>query len=546
MATATPGTGLLLGVLALALTLLACGRGVEAPSVMYAEPAAGQPPQTGAPEPAREVIVEKEVVREVPVEVMKEVPKELRPYATPAPALPAAAKGAVGVASKIQASMVAQERIIVHTGDMSLVVGDIAAAIDQVAGLAAKHRGWVVSTNRASRHSGQASIRIPAASLLQVLRELEDLAIDVKSRSLTSQDVTDEFVDTQSRLKSLRASEQVHLDMLSNARNVEEALMVQDRISAIQSDIEALQGRINYLSEIAAFSLVNVQLELATALMPVDAGPDTAFKVAQNAQFRANFTPPAGIDDFQFIWDFGDGSQQEGGRTAPVASQQGERITAPVTHQYETEGEYIAEITLKGTGGAGLVEGSDTILVTVTQVPTIEVFAGESMTVEEDQELNLRATFTRPEELWDYQYKWDFGDGTPTETGNPPEGSTIVNTSHQFADFRPRPYTVTFTMSAMSDAGKVISSGGFDVRITESRGFIIGGWSAGDTGKTAVRTLSVVVQALATFVIWLAVFSPVLLLLAAVVIGLVFLRRRFGMRSRPLQDPQPPEDHSST
>ncbi len=494
---------------------------------MSPDSAAWLPAPTSMPAAAREVIVEKEVVREVPVEVMKEV------------ALTEPDSSGPGVASKIQPSMLTRERIIVHTGDMSLVVEDIASAIDQVAALAAKHRGWVVGSNRASRHSGQVSIRIPASSLLQVLRELEDLAIDVKSRSLTSQDVTDEFVDTQSRLKSLRASEQVHLDMLSNVRNVEEALMVQDRISAIQSDIEALQGRINYLSEIAAFSLVNVQLELATALMPVDAGPDTAFKVAQNAQFRANFTPPAGIDDFQCFWDFGDGSEQEGGGTAPVASQQGERITAPVTHRYETEGEYIAEIILKGSGDAGLVEGSDTVLVTVTQVPTIDVFAGESLTVEEDQELDLRATFTRPEELWDYQYKWDFGDGTPTETGNPPEGSTIVNTVHQFADFRPRPYTVTFTMIAMSDAGKVTASGGFDVRVTESRGFIIGGWSLGDTGKTAVRTLSVVVQALATLVIWLAVFSPVLVLIAAVVAGLTYLRRRFTGHNRASRNPEP-------
>ena len=498
---------------------------------MVAESAADRSARAAAP---REVVVEKEVVREVPVEVLKEV----------APTQPES--GSAGVASKMQASMVAQERIIVHTADISLVVDDVAASIDRITALAAKHKGWVVSSNRASRHSGQVSIRVPAPSLQQALQELEDVSIDVKRRSLTSQDVTDEFVDTQSRLKSLRASEQVHLDMLSNARNVEEALMVQDRISAIQSDIEALQGRINYLSEIAAFSLVNVELELATALIPVDAGPDPAFKVAQSAQFRANFTPSAGVDTFNFIWDFGDGSQQQGDRTAPVASEQGERITAPVTHRYETEGEYIAEITLKGSGDAGLVEGSDTILVTVTQVPTIEVFAGESMTVEEDQELGLRATFTRPEELWDYQYKWDFGDGTPTETGTPPEGSTIVQTVHQFADFRPRPYPVTFTVSAMSEAGKVTASGAFDVRVTESRGFIIGGWSAGDTGKTAVRTLSVVVQALATFVIWLAVFSPILLLVAAVVVGLIFLRRRFGSQSRPSQDSQLAENPPST
>ena len=555
-------TVLCLCVLVLAVALISCGgsaeeaasegemrepMGLDAPSLGFPQLMAGPDGPAGEAEVPREVVVEKEVVKEV------EVVQEMKPASgmpAPTPSMDATnssldkavadlvreavdGPGGPGLASKIQPSMVAQDRIIVHTGHVTLVVDDVAQAVDRVTTLAVSRGGWVVGSDRSSRHSGSVSIRVPAQSLQDVLDDLESLAIEVESLALTSQDVTDEFVDTQSRLASLRVTEQVHLEMLSRAQDVEEALMVQDRISGIQMRIEEMQGRINYLSQVAAFSLVNVNLKLSTSAMPVDAGDNTAFRIGQPARFQANFRPPPGIDEFTYTWDFGDGSTASRTQTAPVVGSEGERVTASVNHVYGLEGDYIAEVKIAGTGDAGLGEGSDTVIVTVTEVPTIEVFAGENLVAEEGDELALRATFTRPAELWDYEYRWDFGDGTPTEIGIPDEGATRVGTVHSFTDYRPDPYEVTFTLSAMSEAGKVSASASFYVVVTESRGLIIGGWSAGETGKTAIRSLSVVLQVLATLAIWLAVFSPVWLLITAVVFGIIYLRRR--LRSRNAQ-----------
>ena len=494
------------------------------------------------PQAAREVVVEKEMAKAVPMEVPVEVVKEVevvREVEAPAQTITESREtsatssdsGGPGAASKIQPSVAAQDRIIVHTGHVALVVDDVAAAVDQISALAVSRGGWVVGSDRSSRHSGAISVRVPAESLQQVLDELEELAIEVESLALTSQDVTDEFVDTSSRLASLRVTEQVHLEMLSKAQDVEEALMVQDRLSDIRMRIEEMQGRINYLSQVAAFSLVNVNLKLSTVAMPVDAGDDTAFRVGQPARFKANFTPPEGIDEFTYTWDFGDGNTATGRQTAPVVGAPRKRVTASVSHVYEVEGDYIAEIKILGQGDAGLAEGSDTVIVTITEVPAIEVFAGENLVAEEGDDVNMRATFTRPAELWDYEYRWDFGDGTPTEIGVPEEGATRVGTVHSFSDYRPDPYEVTFTMSAMSEAGKVSTTASFYIFVNESRGFIIGGWSAGETGKTAVRALSVALQVLGTIVIWLAVFSPIWLLIAAAVFGIIYLLRRLRGRN---------------
>ena len=77
----------------------------------------------------------------------------------------------------------------------------------------------------------------------------DDLAIEVVSQELTSEDVTDEYVDSQSRLASLRVTERRLLSFMEQAITVEDALLLQQEVSKLQLSIEELQGRINYLQE---------------------------------------------------------------------------------------------------------------------------------------------------------------------------------------------------------------------------------------------------------------------------------------------------------
>ena len=106
----------------------------------------------------------------------------------------------------VQLASFVQNRIIVHTGRMSLVVNDVADALSQITDVSTDLGGWVVGSNRVSQHSGSIAIRVPAGSLQDAFNMIEELALEVESREITSQDVTDEFVDIESRLVSLRAT----------------------------------------------------------------------------------------------------------------------------------------------------------------------------------------------------------------------------------------------------------------------------------------------------------------------------------------------------
>ena len=439
-----------------------------------------------------------------------------KPQATPAPQamMMEEAEGSAdsdGGSGSPRLSPLTQSRIIVHTARMSLIVDDVAGTVDRIADIAASLGGWLVSSDRVSRHTGAVAIRVPAESLDRAFDMIEATARETTSRAVTSEDVTDQYVDTQSRLSSLRATEARLLGFLDQAQNVEEALEVQSELSSIQLDIEAMQGRLNYFEQVSAFSLIDVSLTVAPFEMTVNVGPDEAFRVGQPARFRATFTPPDGIDEFSFEWDFGDGSSIAGHTTAPTPN--GQRVTATVSHVYPDgdDSPYIVTVELTGRGEGGIAEGTDSLLATVTEVPSIEVFAGESRTVEEGDEVTYTASFTAPGELWDYEYQWDFGDGSPTVTGEIDEG-TRIEVMHAYRDYRPFPYTVELTVSAMSDAGRISASGAFDVSVTESEGFLIGGWEVESTFKDAVRALSAVGVALSYILIWVVVFIPLIVL----------------------------------
>ena len=501
------------------------------------------------------VVVEKEVIREVPVEVVveREVIKEVEvPGETVvvekvvsqqvlkaiAVAGPAGAAGPAvaawdttsGQPEGQQADLVAQRRIIVRTVDMALEVPDVAGSVDAIGDMAEELGGWVVSSDRSRKHRGAISVRVLAKELDQAVERLRGMASEVNFEVSTSRDVTDEFVDTTARLTNLNATEAALISLLERAGDVDDLLKVQQELTRVQEEMERLHGRIKFLEQTSAYSLINVSLELAPMDMAVDPGPPKTFSVGQVARFRASFRPPAGIDEFQFTWDFGDGSEPVSGRRTAPALEEGTRFTATVNHVYsdDRDSPFIAEVEVTGTGDAGVAKGIRTVVVTVTEVPAIEVFAGENKDVEEGEAVEFSGSFTRPEGLRDLSYEWDFGDGTLPATGSLAAGVTNAVASHEYADHRPFPYTATLTIRAQSDAGEVDTSSFIQVYVQQDEAWVIAGWSVADQGKAAVRSLSAVGLGAGTFLVWMVIFSPVWVVVLAVVI---VARRRMRRRS---------------
>jgi len=156
------------------------------------------------------------------------------------------------------------ERMIVRNGDMSLVVEDVTQAMEAISQLAGGLNGYVVSSSvhgEEEEMRGWISIRVPDESFEPALAEIRELAVRVESESTNSQDVTEEYIDLEARLKNAEATEQEFLVLLDKAEDVEDILRIYESLSRIRQEIEQIKGRMQYLERTSSMSLISVYLE---------------------------------------------------------------------------------------------------------------------------------------------------------------------------------------------------------------------------------------------------------------------------------------------
>ncbi len=423
-------------------------------------------------------------------------------------------------------------RIIIRTADLDVTVDDVTQTMDDISNITNAAGGWVVTSSQPRNYSGNISIRVPADRFDDVIDQLSDLAVKVKSISTRSEDFTEEFTDVTARAQTLDDTLERLRVLYDRAFTVEDAITIQKEITDVQSDLESLEARLNFLSQSSAFSFISVSLESVPVELDIDAGDDIAAAVGHAVTYRAKFTPPEGIEDFRITWNFGDGSREETtDRVAPTGNGD-EVISSPVIHYFnrDEDSPFIVTVELNGSGDAGIAEGEDTLVTTVSRLPVVEVFAGENQTVESGSKVDLAASFTRPEGVSDISYSWNFGDGSaPTEgdIGLGEDGGQ-VNTTHTYQNFRPNPYVVILTVTGQTEVGEVEATGELLVFVRETIGVAASELDAGNTVRDASRTLQSVGVFIAKVGLWLAILSPAWLIVGAVLF--VLIRRRNAIR----------------
>lgn len=191
-------------------------------------------------------------------------PRPDMPTPTPAPRPPGADQSSPSVPGT--------ERMIVRNGNMSLVVQDVIRARDGIAQIATQLGGYVVSSSLFGQEqelAGSIAIRVPDDKFDQTLSEIRKLAVRVNSESTSSTDVTEEYVDLQSRLKNAEATEQQYLTLLDRAQDVDDILSIYERLSQVRQDIEQLKGRIQYLETVSSMSLISIDLRPVASTKPL-------------------------------------------------------------------------------------------------------------------------------------------------------------------------------------------------------------------------------------------------------------------------------------
>ncbi len=230
----------------------------------------------------------------------------------------------------------ATERMIVRTGNMSLVVEDVASAIDQITSMAEGFEGYVVSSSmwkEGERLVGHISIRVPAEHFDAAMGTLRELAVDVISETSSSKDVTEEYVDLEAKLGNLEATEAQLLRIMEKAETVEDILAVQRELSNVRDEIDRTKARMQYLERTSETSLIEISLEQSKLDVKLYANKATVKEweaVRFWSQVSGGFTP------YSYEWDFGDGTTS---------------TSENPTHAYKADGSYTVSLTVSDDKG---------------------------------------------------------------------------------------------------------------------------------------------------------------------------------------------------
>jgi hypothetical protein len=215
---------------------------------------------TRAPEPTKAPAIERIV--EKPVEKVVAKPAAAAPTATPA--RPGQQVASTTNVLNTESSSASSVRKIIKNGEMNLLVADTDRAIDQVTNIAVTSGGYIISSQTTMRGDVKVAtltLGVPVDQFEIVQRQLRSIALKVQSETASGKDVTDEFVDLQSRLLNLEATAARIREFLKQAQTVEEALKVNAQLTEIEGQINQVKGRMNFLQDRSAFSTLLVNLE---------------------------------------------------------------------------------------------------------------------------------------------------------------------------------------------------------------------------------------------------------------------------------------------
>lgn len=163
-------------------------------------------------------------------------------------------------------------QLVIYQADLQLRVKKFEQTLQNIEEQVLKYGGYIsesnVSKNGVEQVSGQITVRIPEKNFQAFLHDAEGQAAEVLQRNITGTDVTEEYVDLDSRLKSKKVVEERLTSFMQSAQKTEDLLKISADLAAVQEEIETIQGRIKYLENQTSLSTIHISLYENKVIVP--------------------------------------------------------------------------------------------------------------------------------------------------------------------------------------------------------------------------------------------------------------------------------------
>lgn len=181
---------------------------------------------------------------------------------------------------------------LIRTGSISLIVPDVEHAIAQLSTIAQLQFGDVVSLSDDTpsqpgvRHTASMQLSVPADRFDQSLAAIAKLGA-VSARTIGAENVSDQIVDAQARLRNLRRTEADMLRILDRAGKIPDVLEVTQQIAGVREQIEQLDGQLQSLQHRVTYSTISIDIEDEKPVAAVEPSAGTQLNDSWQAAQRS-------------------------------------------------------------------------------------------------------------------------------------------------------------------------------------------------------------------------------------------------------------------
>lgn len=184
-----------------------------------------------------------------------------------------------------------QDRLVIQNADLAIVVADPQVKMAAISAMAKELGGFVVSSNIYQSYlsngktvpEGSITIRIPAEKLDSALNQIKADAVEVRNENRSGQDVTQDYIDLNSQLRSMQAAADQLTKIMQSAEKTEDVLNVFSQLQSYNQQIEVIKGQIQYYEQASALSAISITLIAEETIQPIEIGGWKPQGVARDA-----------------------------------------------------------------------------------------------------------------------------------------------------------------------------------------------------------------------------------------------------------------------
>jgi hypothetical protein len=154
------------------------------------------------------------------------------------------------------------EQKIIKTGNLRFQTDDLEKTYEQIKNAVKKGKAFIQNDSQGKEYASiyrRITVRIPSENFDPFIKDISSGVDYFENKEISSQDVTEQYIDIDARLKAKKKLENRYLELLAKANKMSEMLAIEAQLSAIREEIEAKEGQLRYMQNQVSLSTITIE-----------------------------------------------------------------------------------------------------------------------------------------------------------------------------------------------------------------------------------------------------------------------------------------------